>query len=94
MRKWLESLEHGLRNLGWVVGFEPTTAGATVRSSTTELHPPQLSKNYNIQSSERIPVALIGCCLKPAFNEGSDTTRSRNEWADSQFALSGYGCNL
>src|ERR1035437_3294502 len=26
--------------LGWVVGFEPTTAGATVRSSTTELHPP------------------------------------------------------
>ena len=26
--------------LGWVVGFEPTTAGATVRSSTTELYPP------------------------------------------------------
>jgi hypothetical protein len=26
--------------LGWVVGFEPTTAGATDRSSTTELYPP------------------------------------------------------
>jgi hypothetical protein len=28
--------------LGWVVGLEPTTAGATVRSSTTELHPPHI----------------------------------------------------
>jgi hypothetical protein len=26
--------------LGWVVGLEPTTAGATDRSSTTELYPP------------------------------------------------------
>ena len=26
--------------MGWVEGFEPSTAGATVRSSTTELHPP------------------------------------------------------
>jgi hypothetical protein len=32
------------RALGWVVGFEPTTAGATVRSSTTELHPPSQTK--------------------------------------------------
>ena len=30
-----------LGTLGWVKGFEPLTAGATVRSSTTELHPPQ-----------------------------------------------------
>src|SRR4051812_15335564 len=26
--------------LGWVEGFEPSTAGATDRSSTTELYPP------------------------------------------------------
>lgn len=32
--------EGGKERLGWVVGFEPTTAGATVRSSTPELHPP------------------------------------------------------
>ena len=30
-----------------MVGFEPTTAGATVRSSTTELHPPR-RKDYSI----------------------------------------------
>ncbi len=30
-------------------GFEPLTAGATVRSSTTELHPPQ-SLDYNIRA--------------------------------------------
>ena len=34
--------------LGWVKGFEPLTAGATVRSSTTELHPPR-SQNYIIR---------------------------------------------
>ena len=34
--------------LGWVKGFEPLTAGATVRSSTTELHPPQ-SFDYTIR---------------------------------------------
>jgi hypothetical protein len=28
------------RVLGRIVGFEPTTAGATVRCSTTELYPP------------------------------------------------------
>ena len=39
--------------LGWVEGFEPSTAGATVRSSTTELHPPQLSKNYSIRRERR-----------------------------------------
>ena len=39
--KWLVSSQmFRLGVLGWVVGFEPTTAGATVRSSTTELHPP------------------------------------------------------
>lgn len=32
------------KGLGWVEGFEPSTAGATVRSSTTELHPPQYEK--------------------------------------------------
>jgi hypothetical protein len=26
--------------LGWMTGFEPATSGATVRRSTTELHPP------------------------------------------------------
>jgi hypothetical protein len=31
-----------------VKGFEPLTAGATVRSSTTELHPPQIF-DYSIR---------------------------------------------
>ena len=26
--------------MGWMTGFEPATSGATVRRSTTELHPP------------------------------------------------------
>ena len=27
--------------MGWMMGIEPTTTGATIRGSTTELHPPQ-----------------------------------------------------
>ena len=30
----------GVQSLGWMTGFEPATSGATVRRSTTELHPP------------------------------------------------------
>ena len=30
-----------VKNLGWAMGFEPTTLGATVRCSTAELRPPQ-----------------------------------------------------
>ena len=26
--------------MGWMMGIEPTTTGATIRGSTTELHPP------------------------------------------------------
>jgi hypothetical protein len=26
--------------MGWMMGFEPTTTGITIRDSTTELHPP------------------------------------------------------
>ena len=29
--------------MGWMKGFEPSTTGTTIRSSTTELHPPQNS---------------------------------------------------
>jgi hypothetical protein len=32
--------------LGWMTGFEPATSGATVRRSTTELHPPS---GWNLQ---------------------------------------------
>ena len=27
--------------MGWMMGIEPTTTGATIRGSTTELHPPE-----------------------------------------------------
>jgi hypothetical protein len=27
--------------MGWMMGFEPTTTGITIRDSTAELHPPQ-----------------------------------------------------
>jgi hypothetical protein len=40
--------------LGWVEGFEPSTAGATVRSSTTELHPPQIF-DYSIRRRSGFP---------------------------------------
>ena len=29
-----------LFNLGWMMGFEPTTTGITIQDSTAELHPP------------------------------------------------------
>lgn len=35
--------------MGWMTGFEPATAGATVRSSTPELHPPWGPKPLIIQ---------------------------------------------
>lgn len=34
-------------SLGWMMGIEPTTTGATIRGSTTELHPPQLDTHGN-----------------------------------------------
>ena len=27
--------------MGWMTGFEPATAGTTIRCSTAELHPPR-----------------------------------------------------
>ena len=30
------------QNIGWMMGFEPTTTGTTNQGSTTELHPPLL----------------------------------------------------
>jgi hypothetical protein len=31
---------HSPAKMGWVMGLEPTTPGATVQCSTIELHPP------------------------------------------------------
>jgi len=31
-----------LKNLGWTVGFEPSTTGATILRSAAELRPPHL----------------------------------------------------
>jgi hypothetical protein len=42
------------RELGWVVGFEPTTARATVWSSTTELHPPSKLNYIRAKSSRSV----------------------------------------
>jgi hypothetical protein len=36
----------GVYVVGWMTGFEPATSGATVRRSTTELHPPLRGKIY------------------------------------------------
>ena len=55
-----------------MVGFEPTTAGATVRSSTTELHPP----------SKSIIPELIGTSLlswRGAETRASQIPRSAND---------------
>ena len=38
-----------IRLMGWMMGIEPTTTGATIRGSTTELHPP-LTKAHLITS--------------------------------------------
>ena len=35
--------------MGWMMGIEPTTTGATIRSSTTELHPPYRSEAFQPQ---------------------------------------------
>jgi hypothetical protein len=32
--------EGGTSEMGWLMGFEPTTTGITIRDSTTELQPP------------------------------------------------------
>ena len=39
-----------IRLMGWMMGIEPTTTGATIRGSTTELHPPQPVKQYACSS--------------------------------------------
>ena len=54
--------------LGWVEGFEPSTAGATVRSSTTELHPPHAEKNYNIQHGRSFCEPKLGQGQTAALN--------------------------
>src|SRR5690554_5835030 len=35
--------------MGWMMGIEPTTTGATIRSSTTELHPPYRPEAFQLQ---------------------------------------------
>lgn len=40
--------------MGWMMGFEPTTTGITIRDSTAELHPPQ-KRHYAM-----LPSALAG----------------------------------
>src|SRR5690554_921470 len=35
--------------MGWMMGIEPTTTGATIRSSTTELHPPYRPEAFRLQ---------------------------------------------
>ena len=36
----IDKLEIDKRDLGWLMGFEPTTTGITIRDSTAELQPP------------------------------------------------------
>lgn len=38
--KWARQHPDIHRDVGWMMGFEPTTTGVTIRGSTTELHPP------------------------------------------------------
>src|SRR5690606_25547687 len=39
-RKQCADTAQELGAMGWMMGIEPTTTGATIRGSTTELHPP------------------------------------------------------
>ncbi len=48
--------------MGWMMGIEPTTTGATIRGSTTELHPP-LRKPYR--------TATLAALLSHAHKRGA-----------------------
>jgi hypothetical protein len=70
--------------LGWAMGFEPTTLGATVRCSTAELRPPQRG-NLNMAAAVRtIPQAqcikLSGVTFRPlcSFLVGKTSARSQH----------------
>src|SRR5690606_30155044 len=45
----------GLWKLGWLMGFEPTTTGITIRDSTAELQPPSVANTR--QPREKRPGA-------------------------------------